>query len=98
VVLAKMVKGTHFKSCTLVMCKLTGKANKPEPYFWIVMTDVFTTKVANKGGEDGAVAQDVELVFKEIEINYCQQDNDGKLLTPIPFALNVGTMTVTKGG
>jgi type VI secretion system secreted protein Hcp len=97
VMLAKMVKGIHFKSATLVLCKQTGKKDTPEPYFWIMMTDVFTTKVANKGGEDGSVSQDIELVFKEVEINYCRQKNDGTLEAPIPFGWNIGTNTLLKG-
>ena len=43
------------------------------------MKDVFTTKVSTKGGEDGGVSQDVEMVSKSIEINYKPQDNKGKL-------------------
>jgi type VI secretion system secreted protein Hcp len=95
--LAKMVKGVHFKSAVLVMCKQTGKKDVPEPYFWIVMSDVFTTKVANKGGEDGSVSQDIELVFKKVEINYCQQGNDGVLASPIPFEWDIGANKLLQG-
>ncbi|MFY9476172.1 MAG: type VI secretion system tube protein Hcp [Aquabacterium sp.] len=96
VLLGNMVKGVHFKSACLVMCKQTGEA-KPEAYFWIVMKDVFTTKVANKGAEDGTVGQDIDIVCKEIEVYYKKQSDTGILDTsPKPFGWHIGRNEVTK--
>jgi len=95
--LAKMIKGVHFKSAVLVMCKQTGKSDTPEPYFWIIMSDVFTTKVSNKGAEDGSVSQDVELVFKKVQIQYRPQGNDGVLGTAIPFEWDIAVNKVLQG-
>ena len=48
------------------MLKQTGEvAGRGSPIPACTMEDVFITKVASKGGEDGAVTQDVEFVFKE---------------------------------
>jgi type VI secretion system secreted protein Hcp len=57
---------------------------------------VFITKVANKGGEDGAVNQDVSMVFKEVEIDYKPQKNDGSLDSEVKFGWNIAEMKITK--
>lgn len=87
-----IVKGTHFKSLTLDMLKQTGN-EQPELYFQLMAKDVFITKVSSKGGEDGAVNQDVELVFKQMAIGYKRQDNSGKLDAALFFRWNIAEMT-----
>ena len=89
-----IVKGTHFKTATIHMLKQTGK-EQPELFFEMVCAGVFITKVGSKGGEDGAVNQDVEFVCKEIAIGYKQQTNDGKLGTMLPFKWNISEQTQT---
>ena len=80
VILTKIVAGTHFSLVTLDMLKQVGdETGKPKIYFQIVMKDVYITKVSTKGGEDGAVNQDVEMVFKEVAVGYKAQKNDGTL-------------------
>jgi type VI secretion system secreted protein Hcp len=54
---------------------------------------VFITKVASKGGEDGAVTQDIEMVFKEVALGYKPQDNKGELLDAKYFRWNIAEMT-----
>ena len=91
-----IVKGTHFKTATIQMLKQTGK-DQPELFFEMVCSSVFITKVGNKGGEDGAVNQDIEFVCKEIAIGYKQQKNDGTLGTMLPFKWSIAEQTqVTK--
>lgn len=64
--------GTSFNEIKLEMCKGTGQTGL-KPFFMVVMKDAFITKVANSATEEGNVLQKVEMVFKEIEINYSQQ-------------------------
>jgi type VI protein secretion system component Hcp len=60
------------------------------------MKDVFTTKVSTKGGEDGGVSQDVEMVSKSIAINYKPQDNKGKLGGDMPFEWDIAANKIIK--
>jgi type VI secretion system secreted protein Hcp len=78
VLLTKIVQGKSFPFVYIDMLKQTG-GDETEQYFQIVMTDVFITKVSTKGGEDGAVTQDVDMVFKEVAVGYKAQTNQGKL-------------------
>jgi len=94
VIMQFIVKGMHFKQVTVDMMKQTGK-DQPELFFQLAAKDVFITKVSSKGGEDGTVSQDIEFVFKEVGMGYKQQDNAGKLLAPLYFRWNIGTMTNT---
>jgi len=88
VIMGRIVKGTHFSTVTVEMCKQTGD-DKPQVFFKIVMKEVFTTKVANAGESDGSVKQSVEMVCKEILVEYTPQTNTGALGTAIPFEWNV---------
>ena len=96
--MTKIVAGTSFKQVTIDMLKQVGdETGKPKAYFQVQMADVFITKVSTKGGEDGSVNQDVEMVFKGVSIGYKAQQNDGTLENKaIPFDWNVSTMTVDK--
>ena len=87
-----IVKGTHFKFATLDMLKQTGK-DQPEMFFQLIAKDVFITKVASKGGEDGAVSQDIEMVFKQVAMGYKQQNNKGVLEAAKFFRWNIAEMT-----
>jgi type VI secretion system secreted protein Hcp len=95
VILNRIVSGTHFATMEVAMCKQTG-SGKPERYFTLKAKNVFITKVANKGGEDGAVNQDVSMVFKEVEIDYKPQKNDGSLDSEVKFGWNIAEMKITK--
>lgn len=97
VLMAFIVKGTHFKTATIDLLKQTGK-DQPELYFQLIAKDVFITKVSSKGGEDGAVNQDVEFVFKEVAIGYKRQLNNGSLVAATFFRWNVAEMTQTTSG
>ncbi len=66
--------GKAFPEVVLKMCKTTGKA-KPEVYFTKTMKGCFITKVSNSGTEEGNVIQKIEMVFKEVKIEYRRQDN-----------------------
>jgi len=93
-----IVKGTHFKYARLDMLKQTGK-EQPEVFLQFGFRHVFITKVSSKGGEDGAVSQDVEFVFKEVALAYKRQDNKGVLKAPVFFKWNIAEMTdATDGG
>jgi len=94
-----IVKGTHFKTATIHMLKQTGQ-EQPQLFFELVASSVFITKVSSKGGEDGAVNQDVECVFKQVAIGYKQQGNDGKFVKDgfRKFTWNIATMATTLDG
>lgn len=96
-IMLNIIKGTHFDKVELVMLKSTGQ-DTPKPYFKLTATSAFTTKVSSKGGEDGAVSQDVEMVFKTVEIEYFAQDNkNGKLTTTNPWKWDISAMKATGG-
>lgn len=107
VIMSKIVLGTSFNTIVVHMLKSTGAANgQPEVFFGLKMTDGFITKVASKGGEDGGISQDVELVFKAIKIGYKRQLNaesggkgaPGTLESSIrEFEWNVATKTTSSG-
>jgi type VI secretion system secreted protein Hcp len=93
-----IVKGTHFKYARIDMLKQTGK-EAPELFLQLAFKNVFITKVGSKGGEDGAVSQDVEFAFKEVALGYKRQDNKGVLKAPQFFKWNIAEMTdATDGG
>lgn len=91
VIMKYIVKGNHFKTVHLHMLKQTG-GDQPQLFFEMVMKDAFITKVSNKGGEDGSVTQDVEMVYKQVAMAYKQQSNDGKLLEAKRYGWNIATM------
>jgi type VI secretion system secreted protein Hcp len=94
--LQKMVAGKHFPVITIEMLKTTGgDTGAPEVFFQCKVTEAFVTKVTTKAGDDGAMDQDVDFVFKEIFLGYKPQDNTGKLETAIPFEWSVKTNTLT---
>lgn len=96
-IMRNIVKGVHFATVEIVMCKQVGDADGlPKQFFQIKMKDAFTTKVSTKGGEDGAVSQDVEMVSKSIEINYKPQDNKGKLGGDMPFEWDIAANKIIK--
>jgi type VI secretion system secreted protein Hcp len=95
VIMQNILMGTHFKAVRIDMLKQTGDAKgKPAVYFQLNANDVFITKVSSKGGEDGTVSQDIEMVFKGISMGYKRQDNTGKLDgTSVDFHWNVAAMS-----
>ena len=94
-IMSKIVQGTNFTEAHIVMLKQTGDpSGKGEVYFGMTMRECFITKVSSKGGEDGAVSQDVEMVFKTVSIGYKRQKSeDGKLdQVPSDFVWDIGKM------
>ena len=73
-----IVQGTSFAKAQLVMLKQTGSGG-PKVYFAMNMTNVYMTKVGSKGGEDGVVSQDIEMVFTQLDVGYLKQLPDGTL-------------------
>lgn len=99
VIMKNIVAGEHFTKMEIDMMKATGGTAGQVCYFQIKAKDVFITKVSSKGGEDGAVNQDVECVFKEVEIGYKMQKNNGQLAeSPSVFKWNVAGMNLTTDG
>jgi type VI secretion system secreted protein Hcp len=92
-----IVKGTHFKYARIDMLKQTGK-EQPELFLQFGFKNVFITKVASKGGEDGAVTQDVEFVCKEVALAYKRQNNKGTLEAAKFFNWNIAEMTDSTDG
>lgn len=87
-----IVRGTTFPIVTVDFLKQTGTGT-PQVFLRVQGSEVFITKVSTKGGEDGAVTQDIEMVFKEIAIGYKVQDNNGSLEKIVnQFAWNVAHM------
>lgn len=95
-IMNRIVQGTHFAEVYIVMLKQTGaKSGDGEVYFAMSMKTVFITKVSTKGGEDGAVNQDVDMVFKEIAIGYKPQTGkDGTLGKQRNFGWDISRMKV----
>lgn len=93
--MTNLVKGVHFDEVILVMCKQTGAHPEPQEYFRATMKKVFMTKVSTKGGEDGAVSQDIEIVFKEVKFEYKFQDDKGKLSPAGEFEWDIAANKVS---
>ena len=98
-IMKNIVMGTSFTTVIIHMLKSTGaKDGKPEVYFALKCKDAFITKVSSKGGEDGAITQDVEFVFKAIAIGYKRQGNDGILdKSPKEFGWNISERSMSPG-
>ena len=93
IILSKIVAGQHFPMITIEMLKQTGKVDVgPETYFQVKVSEAYVTKVSTKGGEDGAMNQDVEFVFKQIALGYKAQKNLGGLESSIPFEWSIKEM------
>lgn len=94
VIMKKIVQGKHFPKVYILMLKQTGAEDgQGEPYFALTMDEAFITKVSSKGGEDGAVTQDVEMVFKVVAVGYKPQDlKGGKLAEQVDFQWDIGKM------
>lgn len=92
-IMLNCVIGTHFPEVVAMFCKNTGDT-KPEIYFTMTMTNCYITKATVEAGGDGAVNQAVEMVFKEVKIEYKMQENSGKLAsTAKSFKWNIPAMT-----
>lgn len=74
VILAYICTGKAFPKIELQMMKNTGKGS-PETYFTMMMEGAFITRVFNSGDQEGQIMQRVELVFKNVKIEYKPQDN-----------------------
>jgi type VI secretion system secreted protein Hcp len=99
VIMKMIVMGMHFKTMEVDMLKATGAKEGPELFFQIKAKDVFITKVSSKGGEDGAVSQDIECVFKEVRFGYKMQTNAGPLAKEVSeFGWNIAKMNFTTDG
>jgi len=97
IIMQKIVAGTHFSEVTIDQLKQVGDAEgAPKTFFQIKMSSVYVTKVSTKGGEDGSVNQDVDMVFKEIAIGYHAQTNEGVLEKELKdFKWNISKMNDT---
>lgn len=90
--LQKMIRGTHFRAMEVVMLKQTGDSDLV-PYFKLTAGAVFVAKVSNKVS-DGNPTQDVELVFKGVDIQYKQQTDGGGIANnAMTFQWNVAEMS-----
>ena len=94
IILKNIVLGTHFGTVRVDMLKQTG-AGKPQVYFQLIAKHVFVSKVSSKCGEDGAITQDVDLVFKEVAVGYRKQEQNGKLAVMKQFAWNIAEMNTS---
>ena len=72
IILSYICTGKSFSKIELQMCKSTGDKGR-QPFFTVIMTEAFITKVNQSATEEGNVAQKVEMVFKHINIVYKQQ-------------------------
>lgn len=93
-IMSKIVQGKHFAEVHVVMLKQTGDPDgMGEPYFGIRAEEAFITKVSTKGGEDGSVTQDIEMVFKKVAVGYRPQKLEGgDLDTQTNFIWDIGQM------
>jgi type VI secretion system secreted protein Hcp len=92
VLMSMIVMGKNFESVTIDMLKQIG-SGKPELFLQITARDVFITKVGTKGGEDGAVTQDVSFSFKQVAMGYKMQKDDGKMAAAKFARWNVSEQT-----
>jgi type VI secretion system secreted protein Hcp len=83
-----MCSGQAFDLVTLVMQKATG-AQGQQVFFKMTMKGAFITKVANSATDEGNVVQKVEMVFKDVEFLYKQQNDVGQLLSEKTFGWNI---------
>lgn len=74
VILGYICTGKSFPKCQLQVRTTTSKTT-PATYFTMTMEGAFITKVMNAGTEEGAVMQQVEMVFKTVKIEYKAQDS-----------------------
>jgi type VI secretion system secreted protein Hcp len=97
VIMNNIIMGTAFDTVVIHMLKATGAANgQPEVYFGAKFANAFITKVSSKGGEDGAITQDVEFVFKTVTLSYKKQLNTGGLAEKaVDFGWDVAQRTTT---
>jgi type VI secretion system secreted protein Hcp len=79
-ILDKMIMGEHFPLITIQMVKSTGGTDGTKPFFQVQVSEAYVNKVSTKGsGESGELTQEVVFTFKEIQVDYKMQKNDGKL-------------------
>jgi type VI secretion system secreted protein Hcp len=106
-ILGYICTGSAFATVKLHMCKNTGKLTAMEqergettlrPFFEMDMKEAYITKINNSATDEGNVVQKVEMVFKEISIDYRPQgmNPDGKRLsdpgalgTVVPFKWDI---------
>lgn len=89
----KIVTGTHFPTVTLSACKTVGEGQKE--YLSITMKSVYITSVSMSGGSDGAVLENVTMVFNNIDFAYKPQDAKGALGADIKFGWDVSSGKAT---
>ena len=71
--------GAAFDEVELRMFKGTGGPSiSSNVFFKMVMKGAFITKVSNSATEEGNVAQKIEMVFKEVKIDYSMQEDGTK--------------------
>ena len=99
-IMAFICSGKSFDTVKLHMCKTTG-GQKLEAFFMMTLTDAFITKVACSADDTGNVVQKVELVFKQVEIDYKEQKGTpgkpGALGPPINYKWNIPAGTSSGG-
>jgi len=97
-ILKYISQGKAFPAILIHMCKATGK-EALEPYFKVLLEDAFLTKVSHTISEEGNVQQKVELVFKQITIEYQPQDGTGnqvgQLTAGTQYSWDISTGKVT---
>jgi type VI secretion system secreted protein Hcp len=99
VIMQNIVCGTHFKTMHINMLKQVGRKDaQPVVYLVVSASSVFVTKVSSKGSEDGTITQDVDVVFKEVNVGYKRQTNQGPLDSDVKeFGWNIAEMTFQVG-
>ena len=94
-ILGYICTGSAFSEVKLEMCKSVGgtSGNSLQTYFKATLNDVFMNKVSQSVSEEGGITQKVEMVFKNIKIEYRQQGADprapGQLGSPISYEWDI---------
>lgn len=83
-----MCSGQAFDKVVLIMQKATG-AKGQQVFFQMAMKGAFITKVSNSATDEGNVVQKVEMVFKDVEFLYKQQNDVGDLINEKTFGWNI---------
>ena len=104
-IMASICLGKSFDEVKLEMCKSTGRIDvnsgrTQEAYFLMTMKDCFITSVVNTADNDGNVVQKVDMVFKEVEIDYRPQldgKQGGAMGAKINYKWNIPAGTASGG-
>jgi type VI secretion system Hcp family effector len=94
VIMGYICTGKAFPKVELQMVR-SGGSGRPETYFTMTMEGAFITKVSTRGTLDGAIVQDVEMIYKTVKVEYRLQDATGRPGTVTTFQWDIPAGTAS---